>query len=62
MTNYNGWVNYETWNIAHCIGNDEFWYHTAGESNNYTDFCNRISETETADSVLLSEGDDEELD
>ena len=62
MSGYNGWINYATRNIAHHIGNDIFWYHAAGASNNYTDFCKRITATETADNVSLSEGDDEELD
>ena len=23
---YNGWKNYQTWNVAHWLGNDEAWY------------------------------------
>jgi hypothetical protein len=33
---YNGWANYETWNVALWIGNDEFLYNTAKAC---VDFC-----------------------
>ena len=35
---YNGWTNYETWNVALWIGNDEGLYELAREAGNYTDF------------------------
>ena len=37
---YNGWANYETWNAALWIGNDEFLYNTAKA-------CVRFAEGET---------------
>ena len=35
---YNGWTNYETWNVALWIGNDEGLYTLAKEAGNYRDF------------------------
>ena len=31
MSDYNGWKNYETWNVALWLGNDEPLYRTARE-------------------------------
>ena len=36
---YNGWKNYETWNVALYINNDEFFYSIAKRCANYAAFC-----------------------
>ena len=37
-TTYNGWTNYETWNVALWMGNDEFLYNTAKACVTYAEF------------------------
>ena len=37
-TTYNGWTNYETWNVALWISNEEGLYHLARESKDYKTF------------------------
>ena len=37
-TSYNGWENYETWNVALWINNDQGLYDIAMEAGNYEDF------------------------
>ncbi len=37
-TTYNGWTNYETWNVALWMDNDEFLYNTAKACVTYAEF------------------------
>jgi hypothetical protein len=41
-TSYNGWENYETWNVALWLQNDEALYNLARETGSYEDFLLEI--------------------
>jgi len=52
-TTYNGWKNYETWNVALWIQNDQGWHDIACEVTGYKMWLRNVAEGETADGVNL---------
>jgi len=55
-TEYNGWENYETWNVALWINNDEGLYHLAMECGDYQSFCDYLgSNAKTGDGVKYND-------
>ena len=58
-TEYNGWENYETWNVALWINNDEGLYHLAAECGDYETLVNRLYDEygvrETKDGVKFAD-------
>jgi len=58
-TEYNGWTNFETWNVAVWIGSDEGLEELARESGDYKTFRETMREdfetTETPDKVAYND-------
>ena len=56
---YNGWENYETWNVALWINNEEGLYNLAQECGDYETLVNRLYSdygvTETKDGVKFAD-------
>ena len=53
---YNGWANYETWNVALWMDNDEISYELARSSKNFSEYRkkqNLRAEPLTGDNVSL---------
>ncbi len=53
---YNGWANYETWNVALWIGNDYGLYSIALQCEDYSEFVNAVEGliSETPDGVSFT--------
>ena len=57
-TEYNGWENYKTWNVALWINNDEGLYNLAQECGDYQTFCDCVgSDAVTGDGVRYNDPD-----
>jgi hypothetical protein len=58
-TTYNGWANYETWNVSLWLQNDEGLYNLAFECGDYETLVNRLYEDygvrETKDGVKFND-------
>ena len=52
-TTYNGWANYETWNVALYIQNEYQWYSVARECDSYKQFLRIIADDVTPDGVNM---------
>jgi len=55
-TRYNGWTNYETWNVALWIGNDEALYDLARVAGDYETFVDALQGCITEDTFETPDG------
>jgi hypothetical protein len=67
MSGYNGWANYETWNVALWMQNDEGIYRLMRRCSDYATFIAEMRElgsTETPDGVAWNDSgiDTDEID
>ena len=53
----NGWANYETWNVALWIGNEEYLYQIAKGCTSFLNFVERVEDImwDTPDGVSLTD-------
>jgi len=52
---YNGWANYETWNVALFINNDYGAYVIAKNVSDYNEFVTAVPGNKTMDGVSLTD-------
>jgi hypothetical protein len=52
---YNGWENYETWNVALWINNDEGLYNLAMDAGDYETFLELVGNATTGDGVRYND-------
>jgi hypothetical protein len=52
---YNGWANYETWNVALWLQNDWALYNIARRYDDYSRFVNRFCDDQTPDGVSFND-------
>ena len=54
-TVYNGWTNYETWNVALWINNEEGLYELARDCGDYETFVELVGNATTGDGVRFND-------
>ena len=57
-TTYNGWTNYETWNVALWINNDQGLYSIAREHSNYQSFVEALRDLTDTDRISVETPDE----
>lgn len=62
MEGYNGWSNWQTWNVALWLGNDESLYKLARRFVHYKDLANYLVESGTTSTPDGADYQDPELD
>lgn len=58
---FNGWYDWDTWNCALWIGNDERFYEMAQDCRHYGDFLVAIDSDTTPDGALWADADYSEM-